>query len=136
MTPLEQQISDIQKSHKTLTIVIIIVVILGVGIYIFEKFYGHSASIMFSDDKALRTQIDSMIVHDRHRDTLYNQLQVIHTRDSMRIDDIQDQLDGTNAMIDKINNIYDKKRTQLTNSSLDDKLQFLSGHLPKSGNSR
>ncbi len=87
-------------------------------------------------DNGLRATIDSMKVHDQQRDSLYSHLQTIHTQDSMRIDDIQDQLDGTNAMIDKINNIYDKKRNQLANSSLDDKLRFLSGHLPQSGNGR
>lgn len=109
--------------------VLIIILVLGIGIYIFEGFYGPSTY-----DKELMARIDSMATHDRQRDTLYNHMQAIHTQDSIRIDDIEEQLDGTNVMINNINNAYNQKRVQLSSSTLDDKLRFLSGHLPQSGN--
>ncbi len=131
MTEAEQKILDYQKRHMTLTIVVGVIVLLGLGIYIFEKFYGSSAKVMFSDDKTLRAQVDSMVIHDRQRDSLYSHLQVIHTQDSMRIDDIEEQIDGTTSMINNINNVYNQKRGQLSAAPIDTRIKFLSDHLPK-----
>jgi len=113
------------------SIVVVILVVIAIA-FLYRK---SLQPILFHDDNKLVTAIDSMREHDNQRDILYRQLQQLHTQDSIQIATIQDQLDDTQEMIDKINNRYAKQRTQLDNSPVDTRLQFLSNHLPKGSGS-
>lgn len=109
------------------SILVVILVVIAIA-FLYRKSFP---AIMLHEDNRWVTALDSMKAHDKQRDIQYRQLQQLHTQDSIQIATIQDQLDDTQEMIDKINNRYAKQRTQLDNSPVDTRVQFLSDHLPK-----
>ena|ERR1035437_2254234 len=128
-TDIQQQVQAYETTHKRTMYIIIGIVVLLVGILVFRHFYGPSTKVMFADDKGVKSLMDSMRVHDK---VIYQ----LHTQDSIQIANLQDQLDAIPDMINKINKYYDQKRTKLATGTIDTRIQFLSGHLPKSGTTR
>lgn len=112
----------------TVVIIIIVLVIL--------HFWTPSGQVIVQDKTDLKAVIDTMQSHDRQREQQMLLLQKGRVTDSIHLSDIQDQLDDTQDQLDKLNKHYAQQRTTLDHSTLDTRLQFLSGHLPQGSTGR
>lgn len=130
MSEIKDTIQQQVSSHKWLTISIFALI----AVLLFLKFYGHDTTKV--DDREVRARQDTLDVRDRRRGIEMLQLQQLHTSDSIQIAGLQQQLDHTQDIIDEINTRYNKIRTQLNSSTVDNRVQFLSRHLPQSSGSR
>lgn len=130
MSEVKDIITQQVTSHKWITISIFALI----TVLLFLKFYGHDTTVPI--DKEVRAKQDTLDSRDRRRGIEMLHLQQLHTSDSTQIVSLQDQLDHTQDVIDEINARYNKIRTQLNNSTVDNRVQFLSRHLPQSGTSR
>lgn len=128
MIPIDQ-IQQYEQAHKKTMYIIIGIIVLLLAILIFRWFYGNNSISIKQDKNAVQLAIDSL----RQEGKLLHNMRI---SDSIRISDIQHQIDDTQDQLDNINKRYATQRTKLANSTIDTRLNFFTGHLPKSGNSR
>lgn len=133
---IHDQLQNYEQSHKNQFKWFLVIVIISILVIVFLHFYGAGSKVMFSDDKTTKALMDSIRIHDKQSAIIFQQLSVIHQQDSIRIDNLEDDLSSTQLMINKLNSKYAKERTDLANSSVDNRLRFFSGHLPQSGSNR
>lgn len=129
MNDLQTQISTYQKAHQTATRAFIAIGCLLILILVYFHFYGHTPIQIKQDRSAVEIALDSL----RQEGKLLHDMRI---SDSIRISDIQDQVDQTQDQLDNINKRYATQRTTLDHSSINTRVQFLSNHLPKSSGSR
>jgi uncharacterized protein HemX len=131
----QEEIKDVIKKHKAQTLKALaigfaFVIVLAIC---FNLFYDHRTSELSQKVQSLQ---DSLKVHNQQRVEETQRLRASHDSDIARISILEEELNNTDATLAVINSKYDKIRHNVAHSSVDDKLRFLSGRLPKGGATR
>lgn len=129
----QQLINDIdilKRDHKIAFWVIVSLLIICV-LLVFKMFYGHKdikAEVTKEQIKILTDSIQAQDKISAQRDKIYQEQR---TRDSIRIDEIEDYVDGLPESVNKINKRYNDKRITVTNMPLNERVSFFASWLPQ-----
>ena len=127
-TELEKQLLALKDSHKRVIVWGLIILLLTIALLLlFFK------TPPVTNDLQVKALQDTIKVHDKKFLVEIQHLQTIH---DSAIDAISEQQDNLQEQMTSLTNKYDKVRKQLNNSTVSNRLQFFSGHLPQTGAAR
>ena len=127
-TELEKQLLALKNSHKKVIVWGLVILLLTIALLLL--FFRTPPVTNELQVKALQ---DTLRVHDKK---FLVQLQHLQTTHDSAIEAISDQQDNLQEQMTSLTNKYDKVRKQLNSSTVSNRLDFFSKHLPTTSTSR
>jgi hypothetical protein len=115
-----------QDQRYKRTIFLLILLCLAFVVTVIKHLYDNVPVQNEIVEKALSDMRDSLIVHDRVRDSLLYELNSRYKQDSVRISDIRKEVSDIPKTIKSINNSYNEKRNYINSLPVDGQISYMS----------
>lgn len=133
MDDIQKQVENLKKENKTRFTILFIsfIIVLVIAMSVIYK----SCNTVLTDNQ-VKAQLDSLKVHEQQRTIQYQALQKQQDSVLTRVGILEEDLSSTQESLNQITDKYDKIRKQLTGSTVNNRLDFFSKHLPTTSTTR
>jgi len=126
MDNIQQDIQTLVNTHKSTVRWIIVTMIVVILLLLFRLFYGHEDPIIIRDDQKVHNIMDSLQIWTKQQKDVQEHEQKKYLQDSLRLYNIQLQVNKVPGMLQAINNKYNEKLHTIDTMSADGQFDLFS----------